>query len=192
MSASTIDRGSRTTRAMVLTIAGVAIMLLGAGAAALPSIDRVAGNQLVGWLLLTAGLIEIGAGTQRFENKLLAMLAGAVTTGAGLLFLVNPAGHFLPTITIVTVWLLVRSAILAITSSRAAGSVRMWLAISAATDLALGLLLLGGLSIATLIVMLFGPTPTLVASFAWIFAISFLVTGGLMLEIASCFREVED
>jgi uncharacterized membrane protein HdeD (DUF308 family) len=79
--------------------------------------------------------------------------------------------------------------ILAITSRRAHGSVRMWLGISAATDFALGLLLLVGLSIATLIVMLFGPTPALVASFAWVFAISFVVTGMLLLEIASCERE---
>ena len=64
-----------------------------------------------------------------------------------------------------------------------------WLAISAATDFALGLLLLVGLSISTLIVTLFGPTPELVASFAWILALSFVVTGMLLLEIASCERE---
>ena len=85
-----------------------------------------------------------------------------------------------------------RSVILAFTTSRAHGSVRMWLGISAGTDFALGLLLLVGLSISTLIVMLFGPTPALVASFAWIFAISFGVTGGLLLEIAGCERESDD
>ena len=100
--------------------------------------------------------------------------------------------HFLPTISIVTAWLLVRSVILAITSRRAHGSVRIWLGISAGTDFALGLLLLAGLSIATLIVMLFGPTPQLVASFAWVFAISFVVSGMLMLEIASCERGSDD
>jgi uncharacterized membrane protein HdeD (DUF308 family) len=120
------------------------------------------------------------------------MLAGAATTLAGLLFLLNPVAHFLPTISIVTAWLLVRSVILAITSRRAHGSVRIWLGISAGTDFALGLLLLAGLSIATLIVMLFGPTPQLVASFAWVFAISFVVSGMLMLEIASCERESDD
>ena len=172
-----------------MTIAGIAIILLGAGAALLPSVDRLAGNKLVGWLLFAAGLVEIGAATQRHETKLLAMLAGAATTIAGLLFLLNPVAHFLPTISIVTAWLLVRSLILAITSRRAHGSVKMWLGISAGTDFALGLLLLVGLSIATLIVMLFGPTPALVASFAWIFAISFVVTGLLLLEIASCDRE---
>ena len=63
---------------------------------------------------------------------------------------------------------------------------------SAATDLALGVVLLGGLSIATLVVMLFGPTPTLVASFAWVLALSFVATGSLLLEIASCEREEAD
>ena len=192
MSASFFDQSSGNGRANVLTIAGIAIMLLGAGAAALPFLDRQEGNQLVGWLLLSAGLIEIGAATQRFENRILAMLAGVVTTAAGVLFLANPMGHFLPAVTIITVWLLARSLVLALTSSRATGSVRVWLGISAATDFALGMLMLGGLSIATFIVMLFGPTPQLVASFAWVFAISFLVTGGLLLEIASCFRDNED
>lgn len=171
-----------------MTVAGIAIILLGAGAAGLPFVDRLAGNKLVGWLLLAAGLVEIAAGTQRHENKFLAMLAGAVTTIAGLLFLLNPVAHFLPTISIVTAWLILRSLILAFNTTRAHGSVRIWLGISAATDFALGLLLLIGLSIATIIVMLFGPTPALVASFAWIFALSFAVTGGLMLEIASCYR----
>jgi len=120
------------------------------------------------------------------------MLAGAVTTLAGLLFLANPVAHFLPTISIVTVWLLVRSLILAVTSRRAHGSVRIWLGISAGTDFALGLLLFVGLSISTMLVMLFGPTPTLVASFAWVFALSFAVTGALLLEIASCFRDTGD
>lgn len=174
-----------------MTAAGILIILLGAGAALLPFVDRLSGNRVVGVLLLAAGVVEIAAGTQRVQNKFLAMLAGAVTTLAGLLFVANPVAHFLPTITIVTVWLIARSVILAVTSGRAHGSVRIWLGIAAATDFALGVLLLIGLSIATAIVMLFGPTPTLVASFAWLFAISFAVTGGLLLEIASCFRNTE-
>jgi len=184
--------GSTNSRANIMATAGILIILLSAGAALLPFVDRLAGNRVIGVLLLAAGVIEIVAGTQRRENKFLAMLAGAVTTVAGLLFVANPVAHFLPTITIVTIWLLARSVILAVTSSRAHGSVRIWLGIAAATDFALGLLLFVGLSIATLIVMLFGPTPTLVASFAWLFAVSFVVTGGLLLEIASCFRESGD
>lgn len=188
---STQPPRSSRTRARLIGAAGIAIILLSAGAAVLPFVDRLAGNRLVGLLLLAAGLVEVAAGTQRHETKFLAMLAGAATTLAGLLFIANPVAHFLPAITIVTAWLLVRSVILAVTSRRAHGSVRMWLGISAATDFTLGLVLLVGLSISTLIVTLFGPTPGMVASFAWIFALSFVVTGGLLLEIASCERETE-
>ena len=187
------DRPARPsqTRARWIAAAGIAIILLSAGAALLPFIDRLSANQMVGWLLLAAGLVEIAAGTQRHETRVLAMLAGGATTLAGLLFVANPVAHFLPTLTIVTGWLLARSVILAITSRRAHGSIRMWLGISAATDFALGLLMLVGLSISTLIVMLFGPTPELVASFAWIFALSFVVTGATLLEVASCERDTE-
>ena len=44
-------------------------------------------------------------------------------------------------------------------------------------------------SVEMVVVMLFGPTPTLVASFAWVLALSFVATGALLLEVASCERE---
>ncbi|MCY7398636.1 MAG: DUF308 domain-containing protein [Sphingomonas bacterium] len=179
----------RKSRPGLVTAAGVAIILLGAGAALLPFVDRISGVRLVGTLLLAAGIVEMSASTLREQTRFLALLAGAVTTLAGALFLINPVTHFLPTISIVTAWLILRSLILGVTTMRVHGSVRRWIAISAATDLALGLLLLVGLSISTLIVTLFGPTPEMVASFAWILAISFVVTGMLLLEIASCERE---
>ena len=179
----------RTSHPGLVTAAGVAIILLSAGAAVLPFIDRITGVRVIGILLLAAGIVEMLAATLRDQTRFLAVLAGAVTTLAGALFLLNPVTHFLPTISIVTAWLIVRSLILGITTVRAHGSVRRWLAISAATDLALGLLLLVGLSISTLLVTLFGPTPEMVASFAWILAISFVITGMLLLEIASCERD---
>ena len=179
----------RKPRPGLVTAAGVAIILLSAGAAILPFVDRISGVRVVGILLLAAGIVEMLASILRDQTKFLALLAGAVTTLAGALFLLNPVTHFLPTISIVTAWLIIRSLILGVTTLRAHGSVRRWIAISAATDLALGLLMLVGLSISTLIVTLFGPTPEMVASFAWILAISFVVTGMLLLEIASCERD---
>jgi uncharacterized membrane protein HdeD (DUF308 family) len=179
----------RQSNARLVTAAGIAIITLSAGAAALPFVDRVSGVRVVGSLLLASGIVEMLAATLRHQTKFLAMLAGAVTTLAGALFLLNPVIKFLPTITIVTAWLIVRSLILGVTTARARGSVRRWIAISAATDFALGLLLLVGLSISTLIVALFGPTPQMIASFAWILALSFVVTGMLLLEIASCERD---
>ena len=55
-------------------------------------------------------------------------------------------------------------------------------------DLVLAVLLATGLSIATIIVSLFGPTPPLIASFAWVLAASFVVNGLTLLEVASCER----
>ena len=180
---------SRTSRPGLLTAAGVVIILLGAGAAALPFIDRITGNRMVGILLIAAGIVEMFAALLRDQTRFMAILAGAVTIVAGVLFLIDTSTHFLPAISIVTAWLLIRALILALTTAMAHGSVRRWIAISAATDAALGLLLLVGLSISTLIVSLFGPTPEMIASFAWILAISFVITGMLLLEIASCERE---
>ena len=187
-----IDPNTSAKRARLIAIAGWIIILLGAGSALLPVLDRLAGSRVVGLLLFVAGLVEIFAGRLRHETQTLAMAAGGVTTLAGLMFLLNPVAHFLPLITIVTGWLLVRSVILFITSRRAHGSVRTWITLSAATDLVLGVVLLAGLSIATVVVMLFGSTPTLVASFAWVLALSFVVTGTLLLEVASCEREGAD
>lgn len=180
---------SARNRARLIAASGVTIILLSGGAALLPVLDRVGGTVAVGALLVVAGLVEIYAGTMRHETKMLAMLAGAVTTLAGLLFLINPLPDFFPKVTVVTGWLLVRSVILLVTAWRAHGSVRMWLGVSAAIDFLLGMVLLIGLSIATLVVTLFGATPTLVASFAWVLALSFVFTGLMLLEVASCERE---
>jgi uncharacterized membrane protein HdeD (DUF308 family) len=168
------------------------IIALGAGAALLPMVDRVSGSRVVGGLLFAGGLVEIFAGTLRRETRIPSMLAGGVTTLAGLLFLLNPTGRFVPTVTIVTAWLLVRSIVLFVSSRLAHGSVRLWISLSAATDLVLAVVLLAGISIGTLVVTLFGPTPGLIASFAWVLALSFVITGLLMLEIASCERETAD
>jgi uncharacterized membrane protein HdeD (DUF308 family) len=175
-------------RSRLITIAGILIILLSAGAALLPIVSKGAGAAVVGLLLVAAGLIETFAGFLRHSVRGLAMTTGALTTFAGLLFALNRTEHFLPTVTIVTVWLLARSVLLWITSQRAEGSVRTWISISAVMDLVLGIVLLAGLSIATLIVTFFGPTPPLVASFAWVLALSFVVTGSLLLEVASCER----
>ena len=86
-------------------------------------------------------------------------------------------------------WLVIRCVILAIAASRTEGSVRTWMALSAGMDLLLAVLLVTGLSIATLIVSLFGPTAPLIASFAWVLAASFVINGLLLLEVASCEQE---
>ena len=180
---------SSRTRANLIGAAGVAIIVLSAGSALLPVVDRVRGASVIGALLLAAGLVEAFAGNLRHEVRVPAMLAGAVTAATGLIFLIHPPQSFFPTVHLVIGWLALRCVILLFASRRLHGSVRTWMVLSAAMDVLLAVLLVAGLSIATLVVSLFGPTPPLIASFAWVLAASFVVTGLLLLEVASCERE---
>ncbi len=179
-------------RARWIARAGWLILLLSAGSALLPWVERANGEVIIGALLIAAGLIEVFAGSLRHETRKLAMLAGAVTTLAGLLFATEERTGFLSTVTIIAGWLFLRSLILFFAASLEHGSVRTWTAFSAAMDLMLGLVLAIGLSIAALVVNLFGATPDLIASFAWVLALSFVVNGLLLLEVASCARHDED
>ena len=176
-------------RGALIAAAGLAIMALGAGAALLPATEGLPGSLVIGAALLAAGIIEILAGSLRREVKPYAMAAGGVTALAGLLFILNPTTHFFPTVTPVIAWLVIRSLILAYASRHTGDSVRTWMSLSAGMDFLLAVLLIAGLSIATIVVSLFGPTPPLIASFAWVLAASFFVTGTLLLEVASCERE---
>lgn len=175
------DRG----RARGIRVAGIAIIVLSAGAVFLPAGKRISPD-MIGGLLIAAGMIEAVAGSLRSDVRPYAMAAGGVTALAGLLFIVNPETHFFPTVTPVIAWLFLRSIILAVASRETGGSVRMWTGLSAGVDFVLALLMITGLSISTFVISVFGPTPELVASFAWVLAASFVVNGLLLLEVASC------
>ena len=172
--------------------AGWLILLMSAGSALLPMVDRVRGGTIIGTLLIAAGLIEVFAGSLRHETRKLAMLAGAVTAVAGLLFLTEERTGFLSTLSIIAAWLVLRGIILGFAATLEHGSVRIWTGLSAAMDLALALILVIGLSIANLVVTLFGATPMLIASFAWVLALSFAINGLMLLEVASVARQDED
>ena len=176
------------TRARGIGVAGLAITFLGVGAVLMPA-GKGLSSDVLGALLIAAGLIELVAGSLRREVRLYAMAAGGVTSFAGLLFLINPETQFFPTVTVIIAWLVIRSLILGFASTLLQGSVRLWMALSAGMDFVLAALLIAGLSIATIIVSIFGPTSQLIASFAWVFAASFVVTGLLLLEVASCERQ---
>lgn len=175
-------------RARGTRVAGIAIILLSAGAAFLPAGKSIS-SDMIGALLIAAGLIELTAGALRRAVRPFAMAAGAVTALAGLLFVIDHETHFFPRVVPIIGWLLVRSLILIVGSGESTGSVRRWTALSAGMDFLLAVLLTAGLSISTLIISLFGPTPELVASFAWVLAASFVVNGLLLLEVASCAEE---
>lgn len=182
---------SNRTRSWLIYAAGIAIMMLSAGALLLPAADRLPGSAMIGGLLLTAGTVEMLAGSLREHVKKYAIAAGGVTALAGLLFLIHPIVHFTPMVTLIIGWLLIRSAIIFFASRRSSPTVCMWMRISAGLDFFLAVLLFAGLSISGLIISLFGPTPPLIASFAWVLAASFVVTGSLLLEVASCERDLE-
>ena len=177
-------------RARAIRVAGIAIVLLGAGAALLPA-GKTIPSDMIGGLLIAAGLIETVAGSLRRSVRPFAMAAGGVTALAGLLFVINPETHFFPTVTPIIAWLLIRSLILAASATETGGSVRRWTALSAGMDFLLAILLIAGLSIATIVVSIFGPTRELVATFAWVLAASFVVNGLTLLEVASCTDTVE-
>lgn len=176
------------SRARLIMICGLAIIVLGIGSALLPAADGVRGSAAIGGLLLAAGLIEIFAGTLRQVVHKFAIAAGVITALTGLYFLVRPTTQFFPQVTPIIFWLAIRSAILFWASRHTGGSVRTWTGLSAGMDLLLAVLLFLGLSIATLVVSVFGPTAPLIASFAWVLAASFVVTGNLLLEVANCER----
>jgi uncharacterized membrane protein HdeD (DUF308 family) len=172
-------------RARALRVAAIVIILLGAGAALLPA-GKTISSDMIGGLLIAAGLIETVAGSLRREVRGYAMAAGIVTALAGLLFVLNPETHFFPTVWPIIGWLVVRSVILAAEAVETRDSVRIWTALSAGMDLLLAVLLMTGLSVSTIVVSVFGPTRELVAAFAWILAASFVVNGLMLLEVASC------
>jgi uncharacterized membrane protein HdeD (DUF308 family) len=185
--ASTLPAREKWIRA-----AGWAILLLSAGSALLPLLEPAHGATVIGVLLVLAGLIEMFAGSLRHETRRLAMIAGIITTLAGTLFALQNATHFLSTLSIVAGWLFARSVVLMLATRLERGSVRLWTGIAALTDLVLALILAVGLSIATLVVSLFGATPYMIASFAWVLAASFIATAMLLLEVASSARDAED
>jgi hypothetical protein len=188
LTAQTVASLSDRARARGLRMAGLAIILLSVGAVLLPAGKSISPD-MIGGLLIAAGLIEAVAGSLRRDVRPFAMAAGGVTAFAGLVFLIDPETHFFPIVTPVIAWLLIRSLILAVASQKSAGSVRTWTALSAGMDFVLAVLLIAGLSISTLVISIFGPTTELVASFAWVLAASFVVNGLLLLEVASCARE---
>ena len=175
-------------RARGLRAAGIAVILLGAGAALLPA-GKTIPSDMIGGLLISAGLIETISGTLRRQVRSYAMAAGIVTALAGLLFVLNPETHFFPTVWPIIGWLLARSVVLAAAAVETRGSVRTWTGLSAGVDFLLAVLLITGLSVSTIVISVFGPTRELVATFAWVLAASFVVNGLMLLEVASCERD---
>ena len=117
-------------------MAGFAIIMLGAGAALLPA-EKGISSDILGALLLAAGLIELVAGSLRSQVRQEAMAAGGVTAFAGLLFVINPETQFFPTVWPIIGWLVLRSVIIGYASTHVRGSVRRWMPPSSSSTVAL-------------------------------------------------------
>jgi uncharacterized membrane protein HdeD (DUF308 family) len=180
-------------RARMTALCGGLIVLLAFAALLLPEVAASSGALIVGNLLLIAGLLELIAASGRRAARAPASLAGLATMAAGAMFLAREETRFLPNITVITFWLLLRVGLLVLATVQARGSaVRRWTGVAAATDLALSAIMILGLPLASIIVALFGTTSELVASFSWVLALSFLATGAMLLQIAACEREGAD
>lgn len=177
------QHASSNSRALVIRVAGVLVGLLGAGALLLPWLDVAQSSRLVGYLMLGSGSLEVVAGLVRRHERIPAIAAGAVTAAAGLLLVLDPRS-FLPVLNIVIAWLLLRSAILVFAALQCDSFPRRWTFLAAGVDFLLALLLIAGLQISLLVIGIFGPSTTIVSSFAWVLAISFLATGALLLGSA--------
>lgn len=167
---------------------GWCVILVSAGAAILPLVTPARGALLIGGMLILAGVAELFAGMIRHQTRKLAMLAGAITIFAGLLFASEQGTKFAPTLIIVAGWLFLRSLTLGLAAVLERGSVRNWMGVAAAADFILAVLVAIGLSAASLVISLFGPTQPMVAHFAWVLAISFVATGTMLLAVAHCAR----
>jgi hypothetical protein len=84
----------------------------------------------------------------------------------------------------VILWLVIRTAALAFAGSRSQPPLRGWFRVVAATDFLLAVVLLAGLPIALIVAGLFGPTSEIIATFAWVLAISFVANGAFLVAAA--------
>jgi uncharacterized membrane protein HdeD (DUF308 family) len=160
------------------------IILLAFGAALLPLEKDLEGRLVVGWLLVAAGVVELAAAMARRIHRPSASVAGAATVFAGLRLVLDPRAGFFPVLNLVILWLVVRAAALAFAASRCKGSLQNWFVLAAATDFLLAVLLLSGMPIALVVWGLFGRTSEIVATFAWVLAISFVATGATLIAVA--------
>lgn len=178
----------KQSRAPLIAGAGAIIIMISAAAALLPLGDGLSRSAVIGTMMVTAGLLEMIAGGLRSRNRSVAILPGALTVLAGALLALHPLHKFVYSVWLVIGWLGARGVALGAATTVTRGSVRAWTMLAAGTDLTLGAILLFGLSASTLTLTLFGITPEIVRSFAWVVALSFVATGMLLLEVAACER----
>ena len=175
---------STERRTLVIRLAGVLIFLLAFGSALLPMATHIRSNTVIGLLLAAAGTIELAAVFARRGHHLTSVIAAAASILAGLRLLADANANFLTILNFVILWLVVRSAALFFSARRSLSPLCWWVYLAAAVDFALAILLLAGLPVAVLVYGLFGQTDEILATFAWVFAASFIAAGWLLIAAA--------
>src|SRR6187455_3305355 len=175
---------TNSSRTAIIRIAGILIFLLAFASAVLPSVPNVTAWLAIGSLLALAGAIEMAAVFARRGHHLAAGIAAAASILAGLRLLLDPSINFLTVLNFVILWLVVRSAALFLSARHSDRPLCTWVYLAAAVDLGLAVLLLVGLPVAVLVYGLFGTVDEIVATFAWIFAASFVAAGLLLIAAA--------
>jgi len=142
----------------------------------------------VGGMLLTGGLAELAVGWTARQTAVgkVALGSGTMTALVGLFF-VGATGMGLAQLTLLTIaWLVVRGLISGLLALRSPSShaARTLLLVRGATDTALGIALIAGLSVSQIALMFFGGTPAMATGFLVIVAISFGVAGAGLVVIA--------
>jgi uncharacterized membrane protein HdeD (DUF308 family) len=168
---------------------GMFKVFLAALALSLPLLERPPLPLWVGGLLLAGGVAELlfgWAARQSIVGKF-ALGSGAITALTGLSFMAA-IGMGLGQLTILTtVWLVARgllSLLLAI-EWRSSHAARSLLLVRGATDVALGVALMAGLSISQIALIVFGGTSAMTNGFLVIVALSFFVAGVGLIVIAT-------
>lgn len=176
-----MSTGARTA---IIRTAGILIFLLAFGSALLPLAHHVSARTIIGLLLIVAGAIELTAVVARRGHHISAGIAAGASLLAGLRLALDPDANFLTVLNLVILWLVVRSAALLVSSRHSMRPLCTWVYIAAGVDFGLAVLLLAGLPVAVLVYGLFGATDEIIATFAWIFAASFIAAGLLLISAA--------
>lgn len=172
------------TRTLVIRSAGLLILFLALGSALLPMASHIPARLVIGLLLTLAGAVEMAAVFARRGHHVSAGIAAAASLLAGLRLLLDVRINFPTILNFVILWLVIRSAALFLSSRHSPRPLCTWVYIACAVDFALAVLLLGGLPVAVLTYGLFGVTDQVVATFAWVFAASFVAAGWLLVVAA--------
>lgn len=150
----------------------------------LPLVEQLQPRRVIGWMLLVAGLVELGAAAVRSTHRPTASIAAGATVVAGLRLLLDDRTGFLEALNLVILWLVVRAAALGFSAFKARDGLATWTGLAAAVDFLLAIALLAGLPVALLVVGLFGPTRPITATFAWVIALSFIANGAFLIAVA--------